>query len=151
MNLKNHDIGKILGVLVVAAGLREVFALIFHLILREEYGDVSFLFICAIPLGIGLYCHSPTAYVLAFLAAVLGELFVIMIAIEVPIKIALGKISFPQTVLESNVESYTQVYALLTVFGLLLAVPIYFLLTEKAREECNYSKWVQSNKKESSD
>jgi len=38
MNLKNHDIGKILGVLVVAAGLREVFVLIFHLILREEYG-----------------------------------------------------------------------------------------------------------------
>ena len=151
MTLKNHDIGKILGVLVVAAGLREVFVLIFHLILREEYGDVSFLFIFAIPLGIGLYCHWLPAYVLTLLTALLGEFFVIMIAIEIPIKIALGKISLPLTIIESNVESYTQVYALLTVCFLLLAVPIYFLSTEKAREECNYSKWIQSNKKESSD
>jgi hypothetical protein len=151
MNLKNHDIGKIAGCLVVAAGLREVFALIFHLILKEEYGDVSFLFIFAIPLGIGLYYHWFPAYILALSTAGLGELFVIMIAIEAPIKIGLGKISLPYTILESNVKSYTEIYALLAVCGIILAVPIYFLLTEKAREEFNYSKWVQSTKKQGGD
>lgn len=151
MNLKNHDIGKITGCLVVAAGIRELFVLIVHLILREEYGDVNFLIIYAIPLGIALYYHWCPAYVLAFLIAGLGELFVIMIAIETPIKIRLGKISFPLTILSSNVESYAELYAFLAVCGTLLAVPIYFFLTEKAREECNYSKWVQSIKKEGSD
>ena len=105
MNLKNHDIGKIAGCLVIAAGIRELIALIIHLILKEEYGDVSFLIIYAIPLGIGLYCHWFPAYVIALLIAGLGEFFIIMIAIETPIKIALGKISFPLTIFSSNVES----------------------------------------------
>ena len=55
------------------------------------------------------------------------------------------------TILSSNVESYAELYAFLAVCGALLAVPIYFFLTEKAREECNYSKWVQSIKKEGRD
>jgi hypothetical protein len=151
MNLKNHDIGKIAGCLVIAAGIRELIALIVHLILREEYGDVSFLIICAIPLGIGLYRHWLPAYALLLLTSCLGELFVIIGAIEIPMKIGLGKMSFPVMVFSSNVESYAELYEFLAVCGSLLAIPIYFLLTRKAREECKCSEWIQLIKKESSD
>lgn len=143
MNLRNHDIGKIAGCLVIAAGIREFFALIIHLILREEYGDVSLLFILGIGLGIGLYRHWLPAYLLLLLIACLGGVLVIIAAIEVPIKIGLGKLSFPLTVFSSNVDSYAEFYAFLAICGVLVAVPIGFLLTRKAREECNYSGWIQ--------
>ena len=149
MNLKNHDIGKIAGCLVIAVGVRELFTFVVHLILREEYGDVGFLFVLGIALGIGLYCHWLPEYGLLLLIACLGEIFVITAAIEVPIKIGLGKLSFPTTIFSFNIESYGELYAFLTVCALLLAIPIYFLLTSKAREEYNYSKWVHLAKRRS--
>lgn len=147
MNLKKHDIGKIAGCLVIAGGIRELVALVIRLILREEHGDVSLLFIVGIPLGIGLYRHWLPAYLLLLLIACAGGLLVIVTAIEAPIKVGLGRVSFPLTVFSSNVDSYAELYGFLAVCGALLAVPICFLLTRKAREECKYSEWVQFIKK----
>jgi len=152
MNIKNHDIGKIAGCFVMAGGIRELITLIVNLILKEEYGGVSYLvIILGIALGIGLYRHWLPAYLLLLLIACLGELFVIMTAVEVPIKVGLGKLSFPLTVFSSNVESYSELYALLALCGTLLAVPICFLLTRKAREECHYLELVMAIKKASHD
>lgn len=142
MNLKNHDIGRIAGCLVIAEGVRELLALIVRFILGEEYGDVSFLLILGIALGIGLYNHWLPAYFLLLLLACLGELFVVMMAIEVPIKMWLGKISFPLNVFMATVESFAELYSLLAVLAIVLAVPVYFLSTRKAREESNLSKWL---------
>ena len=136
MNQDGHDIGKILGCIVFALGSRELLTVVHRLIVGSAMFHIPLFEMLLVGIGIGLYFHNVFAWVtlLAIMAAC--EMFVIIVAFAVPVKLCLGyEVGVPGSGQYGGVKTFTQLYILLIIYGSLFATVISMLLTNRARRE----------------
>jgi hypothetical protein len=136
MNQDGHDIGKILGCMVFALGSREFLTVVHRLIVGSAMFHIPLFEMLLVGIGIGLYFHKVFAWGTLFAIMALCEMFVIFVAIAIPVKLCLGyEVRVPGNGQYGGVNTFTQLYILLIIYGCLFATVINMLLTSHARRE----------------
>ena len=136
MNQDGHDIGKILGCIVFALGSREFLRVVHRLIVGSAMFHIPLFEMLLIGIGIGLYFHKVFAWgtLLAIMAAC--EMFVIIVAFAIPVKLCLGyEVEVPGSGLYGEITTFSQLYISLIIYGCLFAMVMILLLTNRARRE----------------
>jgi len=136
MNQNEHDIGKILGCIFFALGSRELLALIHRLVVGSTMLHIPFFELLVIGIGIGLYFHKAFAWMILFAIVTLCEIFVLIVAFTMPVKKCLGyEVKVPGSHLYGEITTFPQLYISLAIYGVLFAVVMVLLLTNRAKRE----------------
>ncbi len=136
MSQDEHDIGKILGCIVFTLGSRELIRFIHRLIVGSTMFHVPLFGILLISIGIGLYFHKVFAWGSLLAMMVLCEMFVLIIAIAIPVKKCLGlEVRAPDFGQSVGITTIKQLYMLFIVYGSLFASVLFSLLTKRAKRE----------------
>jgi len=136
MNQDGHDIGKILGCIAFALGSRELLTVVHRLIVGSAMFHIPLFEMLVVGVGIGLYFHKVFAWGTLFSAMVFCETIVLIVAIAIPVKLCLGyEVRVPGNGQYGGVNTFTQLYILLFIYGSLFATVILILLTNRARRE----------------
>ncbi len=136
MRQDEHDIGKILGCILFALGLRELLAVVHRMIVGSAMFHIPFFELVVVGTGIGLYFHKPFAWMTLFSIMTLCETFVLIVAITFPVKLCLGyEVKVPGSNLYGEITTFLQMYIFLVIYGCLFASVMMLLLTNRARRE----------------
>ena len=136
MSQDEHDIGKILGCILFALGSRELLVFIHRLVVGSTMLHVPLFPILVIGVGIGLYFHKAFAWMILFAIMTLCEIFVLIVAIAMPVKKLFGyEVTVPGSNLYGEITTFPQLYISLVIYGCLFAAFIVLLLTNRARRE----------------
>jgi phosphate/sulfate permease len=134
MKYASHDIGRILGLLGLFSGIREILESAAGMIFGI-YRQQDIAFVLPLILGIALYNHRKWARVLMLSLSYLGILAAVVIGIIYPLypSSVTSEISIRGQVIED--PALWKVYAVLVFAVLCGGLIAYFLRTEKARSE----------------
>ena len=136
MSQDEHDIGKILGCMLFALGSRELLTVVHRMIVGSAMLHIPLFEMLVIGVGIGLYFHKVFAWGTLFSAMVLCETFVLIVAIAIPVKLCLGyEVRVPGNGQYGSVNTFTQLYIILVIYGSLFAITMKLLLTDRARRD----------------
>ncbi|MHC4368885.1 MAG: hypothetical protein ACYSW8_14860 [Planctomycetota bacterium] len=136
MSQDEHDIGKILGCILFALGSRELLAFIHRLVVGSTMLHIPLFQMLVIGIGIGLYFHKAFAWMILFAIMTLCEVFVLIVAIAMPVKKLFGyEVKVPGSNLYGEITTFPQLYVSLVIYGCLFAAVMIVLLTNRARRE----------------
>ncbi len=136
MSQDEHDIGKILGCVLFALGSRELLTVVHRMIVGSAMLHIPLFGMLVVGVGIGLYFHKVFAWGTLFSAMVLCETIVLIVAIAIPVKLCLGyEVRVPGSGRYGGVDTFTQLYIFLIIYGSLFAITMILLLTDRARRD----------------
>ena len=136
MSHDKHDIGKILGCILFALGSRELLVFIHRLVVGSTMLRIPFFEILIIGIGIALYFHKAFGWMILFAIMALCEVFVLIVAITMPVKKCLGyEVKVPGSNLYGEITTFPQLYISLAIYGCLFATVMILLLTKRAKRE----------------
>jgi hypothetical protein len=136
MNQDGHDIGKILGCVLFALGSRMLLVFIHRLVVGSTMLHIPLFEMLVIGIGIGLYFHKAFAWMILFAIMASCEMFVLIVAITMPVKKCLGyEVKVPGSNLYGEITTFPQLYISLVIYGCLFAMVMILLLTNRARRE----------------
>jgi hypothetical protein len=136
MSEDKHDIGKILGCMLFALGSRDLLGVVHRMIVGSAMLHVPLFEMAVVGVGIGLYFHQAIAWGTLFSAMALCETFVLIVAIAIPVKLCLGyEVRPPGHGQYGGIDTFTQLYFFLVVYGSLFAITMKLLLTDRARRD----------------
>ncbi len=136
MSEDGHNIGKILGGIVFTLGSRELIRFIHRLIVGSTMFHVPLFGILLISIGIGLYFHKVFAWGLLLAMMVLCEMFVLIIAIAIPVKMCLGyEVRAPDFGQSVGITTIKQLYMLFIIYGSIFAITMILLLTDRTKRD----------------
>jgi hypothetical protein len=107
-----------------------------RLIVGSAMFHVPWFEMLLVGIGVGLYFHKAFAWGILLAIMALCEMFVIIVALATPVKLCLGyEVRVPGHGQYGDVNTFTQLYILLVIYGSLFAMVMILLLTNRARRE----------------
>lgn len=136
MSQDEHDIGKILGCILFGLGSRQLLIFVHRMIVGSAMLHIPLFEMAVIGVGIGLYFHKAFAWGTLFSAMASCEIFVLIVAIAIPVKLCLGyEVEVPGSNLYGEITTFPQLYISLVIYGSLFAITMKLLLTDRARRD----------------